>query len=147
MSAGLAGPFGVEPRELVGERVGLLEHPRGSLPEETRIALVLHTEPAHRHVVDALDAGRELVAPRDVIGRARREHLDLGVPGEMLGDVPGVQLGAAVDRLPVSLNDDGELHCGSGSAARSSRPAPRWLIEAAADVWIRVRPGRVDRLA
>ena len=41
---------------------------------------------------------RQLVAPRDVVGRARRQDLDLGVTREMLGDVARVQLGAAVDR-------------------------------------------------
>ena len=50
---------------------------------------------------------------RDVVGRAGREDLDLSVAREMLGDIPRVQLGAAVDRLAVALDDDRDLHCGS----------------------------------
>ena len=50
-------PFGVEPVELVAERVALLEHAIGSLAEHQRIALVLHLEAAHLHAVDLLDAG------------------------------------------------------------------------------------------
>src|SRR5207247_8632771 len=51
--------------------------------------------------------------PRDVVGGARRQHLDLRVFGEMFGDVTRVQLRAAVDRLAVALNDDGQFHCSS----------------------------------
>jgi hypothetical protein len=51
-----------------------------------RIALVFHREPPYRNVVDPFDAGREIVAPGDVIGRAGGPHLDLRVPREMLRD-------------------------------------------------------------
>ena len=88
---------------------------RTASPNTQRIALVLHAEPADRHAVDCLDAGRQLVAPRHVVGRAGRQHLDLAVTREVLGDVARVQLGAAVDRLAVALNDDRDLHCASGS--------------------------------
>src|SRR6185436_10021740 len=66
--------------------------------------------------VHLLDARLQLVAPGDVIGRARRDDLDVPVAREMLGDIAGVQLGAAVDRLSVPLNDDGDLHCASVSS-------------------------------
>ena len=72
-----------------------------------------HAETPDRDAVDAVHARLELVAPRDVIGGARREDFDLRVSGEMFGDVARVQLGAAVDRLSVALSDDGELHCWS----------------------------------
>ena len=85
---------------------------------------MLHAKPAHRHAVDSLDAGRQLVAPRDVVGRAGRQDLDLGVAGEVLGDVARVQLGAAVDCLTVALNDDRELHCCSGSDPPGPDVAP-----------------------
>ena len=91
----------------------LLEDAIRSLAEHQRIALVLHLEAPDRHAVDLLDAGRQLVAPRDVVGRAGGEHFDLPMTREMLGDVARVQLGAAVDRLTVALNDDRDLHCGS----------------------------------
>ena len=102
--------LGVEPRQLVGERVRRVEDLRGQPAERQRIALVLDPEAAHADAVDRFDAGRQLVPPRDVVGGARGQHLDLGVPREVLGDVAGVQLGAAVDRLAVALDDDGELH-------------------------------------
>ena len=70
-----------------------------------------------------LNARRELVAPRHVIGRARGEDFDLRVPRQMFGDVPRMELGAAVHRLPVALDDDGDLHCGSGSPLRSGAGA------------------------
>ena len=101
----------VEPIELVAEGMRLLEHTNRAPAEQPRIALVFHAKPAHRDAVDLLDAGRQLVPPRHVVGRAGRQDLDLGVLGEMLGDVARVQLGAAVDRLSVALHDDRELHC------------------------------------
>ena len=50
--------------------------------------------------------GRKLVAPRQVITRARGEDTDLGIACEVLGDVPRVQLGAAVDVGAVPLHND-----------------------------------------
>ena len=47
--------------------------------------------------------------------RARRQHLDLHVRGEVLGNVSGVLLGAAVDVGAVPLNDDRDLHSSSGT--------------------------------
>ena len=88
----------------------LVEDEVGAPAEIEGIAFVLDAESADRHAVDRFDAGWQLVAPRDVVGGARGQHLDLGVAGEVLGDVAGVQLGAAVDRLAVALNDDRELH-------------------------------------
>ena len=103
--------FGVEPVQLVAERVRLLEDAIGPAPEEPRIALAFHAKPPHRHAVDRFDPGRQLVAPRHVVGGARRQDLDLGMLGEMFGDVARVELRAAVDRLSVALNDDRDLHC------------------------------------
>ena len=106
-------PFRIEPVELVAQRVPLLEHAIGALAEHQRIAFVLHLEAAYLHAVDLLHAGLQLVAPRDVVGGARREHFDLAVTREMFGDVARVQLRATVDRVTVALNDDRDLHCGS----------------------------------
>ena len=49
-------------------------------PELGRIALAVDGKAPHRDAVDDLGAGGERVAPRDVVGRARRQHLDLDVP-------------------------------------------------------------------
>jgi len=71
---------------------------------------MLDAESANRDAVHLSDAGLELVSPCDVIGGARRQDLDLAVTCEMLGDVARMQLGAAVNRLTVALNDDRDLH-------------------------------------
>ena len=112
-------PFGVHPVELVPERVPVLEHPIGAAGEQMRITFVLDAKPPDGYAVDGLDAGGERVPPRDVVGGARRQHLDLCVFGEMFGDVTRVQLRAAVDRLAVALNDDGQFHCSSTSGGLS----------------------------
>src|SRR5262249_6341712 len=95
-------------------------------------ALVFDAESSHRNVVDAVYAFRQLVFPRHIIDRACREHFDIGVPGEPLGDVPGVQFCAAIDGVAIPLNDEGELHwspswpstspasCSSGESGSSS---------------------------
>src|SRR6266576_2139434 len=95
------------------------EHALRATAELVRIAFVGDSKTPYPHAVDALDSCGQLVPPRHVIARARRQHVDLGVAGEMLGDVARVQFGAAVDRLAVPLNDDGELHCSSESKPRS----------------------------
>jgi hypothetical protein len=75
-----------------------------------RVALVLHRKTPYADTVDLVDAGRELVAPRDVIVRAGREDFDGGVPGQAFRDVAGVEFRAAVDGLAVSLDGDCDLH-------------------------------------
>ena len=42
--------------------------------------------------------------------RAGREHLDLHVPGKLLGDIPRMLFGAAVDIGAIALNNDRDLH-------------------------------------
>src|SRR5262249_54431185 len=113
-----------EPVELVAERVPLFEHAIRSLAEDLRVALVFHREAANGDAVHLLDTGLELVTPRDVIGRARREHVDLRVARQVLRDVARVQLGATADRLPVPLYDDGELHCAEESGPCPGEPSP-----------------------
>jgi hypothetical protein len=46
----------------------------------------------------------------DVVARAGRQHLDLGVAREPLGDVPRVKFGAAADVRAVALNHDRQFH-------------------------------------
>src|SRR5262245_43697278 len=88
----------------------LFEDPRLQPAEDFRIALVLDLEAPDRDAVDALDSSRKLVAPGDVVFRARSEHFDVRVPREPLGDVTRMQLRPAIDVAAVPLNDDGELH-------------------------------------
>src|SRR5262249_42219690 len=117
--------FRIEPLELVANRMRLVEDAILTAAEQLRIALVLHLEAPDGDAVDLLDAGRQLVAPRAVVGGARREDFDVSMTRQALRDVARVQLGAAVDGQAVSLNDNRELqpsiglgslgHCESGS--------------------------------
>ena len=113
------GSLSVDPAELVRQRMGLVEHTIRLLGEPVGIALPLHAKPPHRHAVDRLDAGGALVAPRHVVGRARRQHFDVGVPCEVFRDVAGVELRAAIDVRSISLDDDGDFHCDSSSPSES----------------------------
>ena len=102
--------FFVQPFELVGNRVRVAKHVLGVPSEDERVALALDREATHPDAVDVLDAGCQLVAPRDVVAGAGGQHFDLGVTSEMLRQVPRMKLSAAVDRPSVSLYDDRELH-------------------------------------
>src|SRR5512144_2869875 len=119
--------FGVEPIELVAERMRLLEHATRSFCEDLWIAFVLHAEPPHRDAVHDVGARLELVTPCDVVGGAGREDFDLRVPREMLRDIPRVQFGAAVDRRAVPLDDNGEFHWAPEPAPPSGSPPPPGL--------------------
>ena len=104
---------------------------------------VIDPKPADGNAVHDFHPGRKLVAPRHVVARARREHVNGGVPGQVLGDVAGVQLGAAVDVGAVALHHDSELHCaeGSGSSPESS------LSAVAGRIIVEICVGRVVRRA
>src|SRR5438067_2498328 len=56
--------FRINPRELVPNRMALLEHVLRSTAEPVGIALPLHAKPPHRHARDRLHAGGALAAPR-----------------------------------------------------------------------------------
>src|SRR5947208_959165 len=84
------------------------------------VAFECNREPMDGNAVDLFNARGIRVAPRDVVAGAGRQHCDLRVTGEMLGDVPCVQFSAAVDLGAVSLHNDCELHCSDGSGFWSS---------------------------
>ena len=100
----------VEPPDLVGHRVRVVEHAPGTPAELIRIALVSNGKSTDRDAVDLFDPGRPLVAPRHVVTRAGRDDLDLGVPREPLGHVARMELCATVDVRAVALDHDRELH-------------------------------------
>ncbi len=108
---GACRPLGLEPRQLVAERVDLVKDDARPPSELLRVALARHGEAPHLDAVDGLDALGALVAPRDVVGGAGGEHLHRNVRGQALGDVPRVQFGAAVDVGAVALDDDRDFHC------------------------------------
>ena len=93
-----------------------LEDLRGPPTEVIGLAFAADGKPPDRDAVHLLETGVELVAPRDVVGRTGRQHLDLGVSGEVFRDIPGMQLGATVQVGAVALDDDGQFHCSSVSA-------------------------------
>ena len=114
------GTFGIEPRQLIAHRMLLREHSLRPRRELDRIAVADVLEAVHRNAVHHLLAFGQLVLPRNVIAmRARGQHLDLDVFGQVLGDVTRVLLRAAVDVGAVALNDDRDFHCRS-----SSEPEP-----------------------
>ena len=118
------GTLRLEPVELVADRVPSREDALLPPAEYFRIALALHSEAANWNAVDLFEARLKLVAPGDVIGRARREDLDVAVTRQPLGDVARVKLSAAIDRLTVPLNDDRDLHCAPGSDPDSGSDGP-----------------------
>ena len=104
-------PLGIEPLQLVEIRVLLLEDALGARGKELHVPLAIDREALDRDPVDGLRAGRIVVVPGDVIARAGRQHDDLRVRRQMLGDIARVQLSAAVDVGAIALHHDGQLHC------------------------------------
>ena len=107
---GLAGPSAASHFSSSAIGMRLREDGRGSAAEFSGVARAGDRKAANGQAVDLVFAGRQLVLPRDVVARAGRQHLDLPVPGEPLGDVPGVQFGAAADVRAVALNNNRQLH-------------------------------------
>ena len=100
----------------------LEDMPRASA-EDQRITLMPDAEASDRDTVDAVDNGRQLVLPGDIVERTRGEHLDFSVAAEVLGDVARMQLGAPIDGPAVALGNDGEFHC---SPVGSEPPDGSW---------------------
>src|SRR6185436_8998297 len=109
-------PLAVQPRELVGCRVCLVENERRAAREVARVAFARYREALHRNAVDLRGTGRVFVLPRQVVAGARGQHAHVGTSCQMFGDIPRVQLRSAADILGVALHDEGELHLSDGSA-------------------------------
>ena len=103
-------PLAVEPLQFVVERMLPREDMRGTPAEILGVTLFGDGKAFDGDTVHAFDADRKLVAPRHVVSGAGRQHAHLGVARHMLGDVPGVQLGAPADIGAVPLDDDTDLH-------------------------------------
>ena len=67
-------------------------------------------EAADRDAADAVGAFGILVLPGDVVARAGRQHFDVVLRGEPLGDEPAEVLGSAEDLGAVALDDEGDFH-------------------------------------
>ena len=102
-----------QPSQLRRDRMRFFEDHRGPLTELVGVAFAADGKPPDRDTIHLLDTGVELVAPRDVVGGAGRQDLDIGVSSEVLSNIPGMQFGAAVQCGAVALDDDGEFHCWS----------------------------------
>ena len=107
-------PLGIEPREFVGEGMCFLEDLARAPAEVEWLTFPGHRKASHGDAVDGLEARLQLVAPADVVAGAGCDDFDLGVPGEALGDIARVQLGAAVDVSAVALSDNREFHDSAG---------------------------------
>jgi hypothetical protein len=121
---GACRPLALEPGELVGDGMRMLEHAVGAPPELVRVPLVSDRKAPDGDPVHLLDAGRPLIPPRHVVGGARGENLDLRVPRQPFRHIPRVQLGAAVDVGAVALDDDTELHDWCDPPPPPSGPPP-----------------------
>src|SRR2546423_1287905 len=93
-------------RILRNVRAGAEDDPLSQAAGRRGAALFRDAESPHMDAVDRVGAGFERIRPRRVVARARRQPLDVGVLGEMFGDVAGVKFGAAVNRQAVALNDN-----------------------------------------
>jgi hypothetical protein len=86
-----------------------------------------HGEPAHHHAGLAGGPRGELVLPREMVPRARRQHLDGAARrGEMLGEPADQGLGAAHDVGAVARHDEGQAGPAAGGCRdrlRGPRPA------------------------
>ena len=107
-----------QPRQLGRNRMRRLEDLRGPLTKLFGVAFAADRKPPDRDTVHPLDPGVELVAPGDVVGRAGRQNLALGVSREVLSDIPGMQLGAAVQLGAVALDDERDLQGSSPTGDR-----------------------------
>src|SRR5690348_12389464 len=101
-----------------------LEDQRGTTPEVVFVARPRHGKPPHADPVDRVEAFRKLVLPGDVVARARRQDLDVGVPGQTFRDVSRVELGAAADVRAVALNNNCELHWAGASPSSGPLLSP-----------------------
>ena len=115
----------LEPRHLVVARVRIVEDPVGILVERGDVARVRVLESPHRDAADAVVPLGILVLPRNVVARARRQHLDVVLGGEPLGDQPAVILRPAENLGAVALNDEGNLHAVSLSSSLRMRSSPK----------------------
>src|SRR5262249_50558930 len=107
--------FGLNPLQLVVERMCLVEDARAELRRRRPAARLRDAEAADANAVDRVGAGLEFVGPRLLVARARREHFDVGMVDEMFGDVAGLEFCAAMYGRAVALNDKRQLHGVSGS--------------------------------
>src|SRR5215210_7479366 len=91
------GALGLQPGQLVGDRMRAFEDAPRPAAELDRVALVPDRKTADGDTVHLLDTGRPLIPPRDVIARAGRHDFHLRMAGEALGHVTRVQLSASID--------------------------------------------------
>ena len=102
-------PLLPQPLDLVVAGVRAGEDPLRVAVEGLDVAGARVGEPPDGDAADAVGAFGILVLPGDVVLRAGREHFDLVLGGEPLGDEPAVILGAAEDLGAVALDDESYL--------------------------------------
>jgi hypothetical protein len=112
-----------EPAQLVLYRVRVFEDVGRAIAEVNQVALPDDGKSLDGNAVHDVAAFGPFVAPRDVVASAGRQNADVGMGGEMLGNVTRVQFGAAVDLRTVALHDHRDLHVRIGLRVRVGRVA------------------------
>ena len=109
-SAGHQGPCCFSHSISSSRRVRVVENPVRIAVEGGDVARALVREAPDGDAADAVGPFRILVLPGDVVAGAGRQHLDVVLRREPLGDQPAVVLRAAEHLGAVALNDEGESH-------------------------------------
>src|SRR6478609_5020719 len=120
-------PFRLEPRQFIAQRMLAREHLLRPFCELDRITFRRDRKTVNGDAVYHLLAFGQLVLPRDVVAmRAGRQDLDFDMLRQVLGDIPRMLFGAAVDIGAVALNNNRDLHCRSSSESESGLRCESW---------------------
>src|SRR5688572_32223237 len=103
----------------------VVEDPVRILVERRDVARARVLETPYRHPADPVVPLGIVVLPGDVVLRARRQHLDVVLGGEALGNQPAVILGSAENLGAVALDDERNLHDVSLSSSLRMRASPK----------------------
>ena len=88
-------PLRIQPGVRLCLAVPAKEHALLQAAETIEVARTLHRKSPYRDAVDALDSGRILVGPGEVVPGAGGDHLHLVAARKQFGDQAAVELGAA----------------------------------------------------
>ena len=113
-------PEAAHPFHLLGPRTRRRENAIRMLPERVDVVRLVHREAPHQHAADAVRALAVLVLPGAPVARRGRQHLDVVLQAQLLGDQTARVLGAARDLAAVARRDERELHAAAPDGSSSS---------------------------